>query len=105
MLLEVFSRQLGGGAYESGAQALNFGAFIAFMGVNAASSPVTSCAREKKPPASAGTGDRILGVRIHLVESESAGEILGTIWLGAGIAYGAWKTKGFKQSVEFEAAE
>ncbi|MEO6829473.1 MAG: APC family permease, partial [Acidobacteriaceae bacterium] len=36
-VLEYFARQLGGGAYEIGAQAINFGAFIAFMGVNAAS--------------------------------------------------------------------
>src|SRR5579864_3869475 len=36
-LLEFFANKLGGGAYEIGAEALNFGAFIAFMGVNAAS--------------------------------------------------------------------
>ena len=35
-MLEFFAGRLGGGAYEIGAQALNFGAFIAFMGVNAA---------------------------------------------------------------------
>ncbi len=35
-LLEFFANRLGGGAYEIGAQCLNFGAFIAFMGVNAA---------------------------------------------------------------------
>jgi hypothetical protein len=34
--LELFAARLGGGAYEIGAQVLNFGAFIAFMGVNAA---------------------------------------------------------------------
>ena len=34
--LSFFPDRLGGGAYEIGAQALNFGAFIAFMGVNAA---------------------------------------------------------------------
>ena len=36
-LLQFFSDRLGGGAYEIGAECLNFGAFIAFMGVNAAS--------------------------------------------------------------------
>jgi putrescine importer len=36
-VLEFFAVRLGGGAYEIGAEALNFGAFIAFMGVNAAS--------------------------------------------------------------------
>src|SRR3569833_3170154 len=35
--MEFFSDALGGSAYAVGAQALNFGAFIAFMGVNAAS--------------------------------------------------------------------
>ncbi len=34
-VLELFASRLGGGAYEIGAQCLNFGAFIAFMGVNA----------------------------------------------------------------------
>ena len=35
-ILEFFANRLGGGAYQIGAEALNFGAFIAFMGVNAA---------------------------------------------------------------------
>jgi hypothetical protein len=30
-------------------------------------------------------------------------KIAGSIWLGAGIAYGVWKTKGFKgELVDFE---
>ncbi len=97
VLLELFARQLGGGAYEIGAQTLNFGAFIAFMGVNAAAfvryylrSP------EKKlgnllPPV---LGFLICGY-IWLNLSRSA-QVVGAIWLVGGIAYGAWRTKGFK---------
>lgn len=35
-LLELFASRLGGGAYAVGAEMLNFGAFLAFMGVNTA---------------------------------------------------------------------
>ena len=106
VLLELFARQLGGGAYETGAQALNFGAFIAFMGVNAASFVRYFLRSGERTAASLLVpvlGFLICGF-IWWNLSPTA-KVVGTIWLGAGIAYGAWKTKGFKQAVEFEAAE
>lgn len=106
VLLELFSRQLGGGAYETGAQALNFGAFIAFMGVNAASFVRYFMRSSEKTAASflvPVLGFLICGF-IWWNLSPTA-KIVGTVWLAAGILYGAWKTKGFKQVVEFEAAD
>ncbi len=106
VLLELFARQLGGGAYEIGAQALNFGAFIAFMGVNAASFVRYFLRSGERTAASLLVP--VLGFLICAFiwwNLSPTAKVVGTIWLGAGIAYGAWKTKGFKQAVEFEAAE
>ncbi len=99
-LLEFFANRLGGGAYEIGAQALNFGAFIAFMGVNAASITHYWVRAEKKtvgnlvPPL---LGFLICGY-IWLMLSTPA-QIVGGIWMGAGILYGAIKTKGFRSEL------
>ncbi len=96
-LLEFFAARLGGGAYEIGAQALNFGAFIAFMGVNASSLARYWYKAEKKslghllPPL---LGFLICGY-IWLMLSRPA-QIVGAIWMTAGILYGAIKTKGFR---------
>jgi amino acid transporter len=106
VLLELFARQLGGGAYEIGAQALNFGAFIAFMGVNAASFVRYFLRSGERTAASLLVP--VLGFLICAFiwwNLSPTAKVVGTIWLGAGIAYGAWKTRGFKQAVEFEAAE
>ena len=90
VLLELFARQLGGGAYETGAQALNFGAFIAFMGVNAASFVRYFLRSGERTAASLLVpvlGFLICGF-IWWNLSPTA-KVVGTIWLGAGIAYGA----------------
>jgi putrescine importer len=90
--------------YGLGAEMLNFGALIAFMGVNAAAF-VRYYLRnaEKKltnliPPA--------IGFFVCLLlwlNLSKPAIIAGSIWMGAGIAYGAWKTKGFKgELVDFE---
>jgi amino acid transporter len=96
-LLELLAGKLGGGAYEIGAQALNFGAFIAFMGVNA-SSFIRYWLKAKKrtmgnllPPI---LGFFICGY-IWLMLSRPA-QIVGAIWMSAGILYGAIKTRGFR---------
>jgi putrescine importer len=103
-ILEFFASRLGGGAYEIGAQALNFGAVIAFMGVNAA-----SFVHEVRPGggrspivlAMAGLGFLICGF-IWLNLSQPA-LILGAVWMTAGIAYGAVRTRGFRaELVTFE---
>jgi putrescine importer len=96
-VLEFFANKLGGGAYEIGAQALNFGAFIAFMGVNAASfvhywlhGKVRTLSNFLVPV----LGFLICGF-IWLNLSRPA-LILGAVWMIAGIAYGAIRTRGFK---------
>jgi putrescine importer len=96
-VLECFANKLGGGAYEIGAQALNFGAFIAFMGVNAAAfvhywlhGKVRTLSSFLVPV----LGFLICGF-IWLNLSRPA-LILGAAWMIAGIAYGAIRTRGFK---------
>jgi putrescine importer len=87
----------GGEAYGLGAEMLNFGALIAFMGVNlAALMRYYVRASEKKlgfliPP--------VLGFLICLLlwlNLSNPAKIVGAIWMAAGIAFGAWKTRGFR---------
>ena len=95
---------MGGGAYEIGAQALNFGAFIGFMGVNAASfihlwrDRTTRTLGNLIAPA---LGFLICGfIWFHLSRSAL---VLGFVWMTAGIAYGAHRTHGFRSElVTFE---
>jgi amino acid transporter len=91
-------------SYGLGAEMLNFGALIAFMGVNAAAfmryyvrSP------EKKignllPP--------VLGFVICLLlwlNLSTPAKIAGVIWMAVGIGFGAWKTHGFRGNlINFE---
>jgi putrescine importer len=96
-ILEFFARQLGGGAYEIGAQAINFGAFIAFMGVNTAAFVRYWVRGEKRTLSNLLVpvfGFLICGF-IWLNLSKIA-LLLGAIWMAAGILYGAIKTKGFR---------
>jgi putrescine importer len=88
--------------YPLGAQLLNFGALIAFMGVNA-SSFVHYFLR----------GDRkkitylivpVLGFIICLYLWLSLGykaKIVGLCWLTMGVLYGAWKTSWFRKPLQF----
>jgi putrescine importer len=103
-ILEFFAGRLGGGAYEIGAEALNFGAFIAFMGVNAASFLHHWRNAERRSPGGLiipALGFLICGfIWFHLSRPAL---VLGTIWMAAGIAYGAYRTKGFRSElVSFE---
>jgi putrescine importer len=41
-----------------------------------------------------------LGIWLSL---ETPAKIVGGVWLALGIAYGAWKTNGFRRSIQFEA--
>jgi len=89
---------------ELGANLLNFGALIAFMGVNAAAFVRYFIREEKKklsnllPP--------VLGFFICLVlwwNLSTKARIVGAIWMAVGIAFGAWKTRGFRGDlVDFE---
>ena len=90
-------------AYALGAEMLNFGALIAFMGVNAAAFlRYYVRAEEKKlwnliPPV---VGFFIcLGLWLNLSRPAM---IVGSIWMAAGIAFGVWKTRGFREQLSFE---
>ncbi len=101
---DTFKKIMNGGeAYGLGAEMLNFGALIAFMGVNAAAFlRYYVRAPEKKmgfliPP--------ILGFVICLalwLNLSRPAIVVGSIWMAAGIAFGVWKTKGFREPLSFE---
>ena len=90
--------------YDLGAEMLNFGALIAFMGVNAASFVRYYVrAPEKKltnllPP--------VMGFLVCLLlwlNLSRPAQIWGGIWMLVGIAYGVWKTRGFRGTlIDFE---
>ena len=83
--------------FERAAELLNFGALLAFMGVNAASF-MRYYVRERQrtlgnllPP--------ILGFTICLLlwlNLSRPAKVAGTIWMLLGIAYGAYRTRGFR---------
>lgn len=103
-ILESFAARLGGGAYEIGAQALNFGALISFMGVNAANFVHQLHHPEARSPIALAVpvlGFVICGF-LWLNLSRPA-FLVGAVWMAAGIAYGAVRTRGFRsQLVTFE---
>jgi len=89
--------------YGRGIELLNFGALIAFMGVNAAAFMRYFVREPKKkitnflPP--------VVGFFICLGlwwSLSSPAKILGSVWMTAGIAFGVWKTKGFRESLSFD---
>jgi len=89
--------------YERGAEMLNFGAFIAFMGVNAAAFVHYYLrASEKK------LGNLLMPLIGFVVcgviwwSLSPPAKIAGTIWLALGVAYGVWKTSGFRKEMSFE---
>jgi putrescine importer len=93
----------GGEAYGLGAEMLNFGALIAFMGVNlAAFLRYYVRAKEKKlgfliPP--------VLGFLICFglwINLSKPAIIVGSVWMAAGIAFGLWKTRGFREQLSFD---
>ena len=90
--------------YELGANLLNFGALIAFMGVNAAAF-VRYFLHEKKKKLS-NLLPPVLGFVICLLlwsNLSTKALIFGAIWMAVGIAFGAWKTQGFRGNlVDFE---
>jgi amino acid transporter len=91
--------------YQLGAELLNFGALIGFMGVNLAVLLRYWVRREERTPSY--LIPPILGFLIcfYLWWSLSTpARIAGGIWLLLGIAYGAWKTSGFRKAMlRFEA--
>jgi amino acid transporter len=89
-------------SYQLGAELLNFGAFIAFMGVNASSFVHHGLRQPRKqlrhlvPP--------LLGFVICAylwLSLRTPAKVVGSIWLVTGVAYGAWRTSGFKRPIAF----
>jgi len=103
-LLQFFADRLGGGAYEIGAECLNFGAFIAFMGVNAAA--FVHHFKHENRNNLGGYIVPVLGFLICAfiwVHLSHPALVLGAVWMIAGIAYGAVRTRGFRSElVTFE---
>ena len=93
--------------FDLGAQMLNFGALIAFMGVNLAAFIRYFVRAETKtlgncaPP--------VLGFLICFLlwlNLSHTAQIAGSVWMAAGIAYGAWRTRGFRaELVNFDVPE
>lgn len=90
--------------YARGVDLLNFGALIAFMGVNAASlvhyfvrSPKRGW-KDFAPP--------VLGFLVCLLlwwNLNPTAKIAGSIWMAFGVAYGAYRTRGFQSElVDFD---
>ncbi len=83
--------------YDLGAEMLNFGALIAFMGVNLAAliryyvrEPVKKVGNFLPP---------VLGFLICLLlwlSLSRTAQMAGAVWMLVGIAFGAWKTRGFR---------
>ena len=86
--------------YERGVELLNFGAFIAFMGVNAAAFVRYFVRAEKKrwTNLAAPLAGFAICFFIWLHLSEPA-KIAGGAWLAVGIIYGAISTRGFRASL------
>jgi putrescine importer len=87
-------------SYERGAELLNFGALIAFMGVNAAAF-VHYFLRAEKKRWTAFLAP-ILGFLICFYIWRNLSKyaiLLGAFWMTAGIIYGAIKTKGFQAAL------
>jgi putrescine importer len=88
--------------YEFGAELLNFGAFIGFMGVNAAAFLLYW---RKGIKTLSGLVPPLLGFLICLViwlNLSPNSKWVGSVWLAVGVAYGWWKTNGFKTAIRFE---
>jgi amino acid transporter len=92
--------------YPLGAQLLNFGALIAFMGVNASSFVHYFLRSDKK------TFWRfiipVLGFAVCLYLWLSLGvkaKIVGICWLSAGLLYGAYKTSWFRKPLQYARIE
>ncbi|MGB7844554.1 MAG: APC family permease [Candidatus Acidiferrum sp.] len=90
-------------SYEKGAAMLNFGALIAFMGVNAAAFVHYYLRGQEKK-----IGDLLMPVIGFVVcgaiwwNLSPPAKIAGSIWLALGVAYGAWKTNFFRKEMSFE---
>ena len=90
-------------SYESGAELLNFGALMGFMGVNVSSLLRYYVRGEKR------LSDLVVPVAGFLiclglwVSLRNTAKIAGVVWLMLGVLYGGWKTNWFRTPIRFEA--
>ncbi len=92
--------------FDLGAEMLNFGALIAFMGVNAAAL-VHYWVRGQRKTASnlllPGCG--FLVCLLLFLNLSRPAQLAGSAWMLVGVAFGAWRTKGFRRElVNFDLA-
>jgi amino acid transporter len=94
-------------SFERAAELLNFGALLAFMGVNAAS--FTRYYLREREKTAASFLVPVLGFAICLLlwlNLSKPAKIAGTIWMLLGISYGALRTRGFRSElVSFDVPE
>lgn len=84
-------------SYELAAEMLNFGALLAFIGVNAAAFARYYVKSPQKKIANLVLPLSGLGICLVLwLNLSSAAMRAGVIWMIVGIAFGAWKTRGFR---------
>jgi putrescine importer len=94
-------------SYQLGAELLNFGAFIAFMGVNAAAFTHYYLRVDKSERRWGNLVPPVLGFLICFfiwLNLRWQAKLAGAIWLAIGIAYGLYKTKGFRENLNFDVA-
>ena len=90
--------------YQLGAEMLNFGAFIGFMGVNVSSFLHDYVRSQKKtianllPPLAGFV--TCLSMWLSL---RTAAKMFGFMWLLIGVLYGVWRTRSFRDPIRFEA--
>jgi amino acid transporter len=94
-------------SFELGAQLLNFGALIGFMGVNVAALARYYLRGDKK-----NILNLVLPITGFLIclflwcNLSRPAKLAGLVWLSTGFLYGSWKTRGFRQSIKlFEPRE
>jgi amino acid transporter len=88
------------GGYDLGAQLLNFGALIAFMGVNLATFAHYFVRMRMRTPGNA-LGP-LIGFAVCFLlwmHLSTSAKILGAVWMAAGVAFGAVRTRGFRRSL------
>ena len=86
--------------FELASSLLNFGALIAFMGVNAAAFVRFFWRAEKKRVINLAMP--VLGFLVCLLlwwNLAAQARILGVIWMAIGLGFGAWKTRGFQANL------
>jgi len=88
------------GGYDLGAQLLNFGALIAFMGVNLAAFAHYFVRMRDRTLGSA--LPPLVGFAVCFllwINLSTSAKIVGAVWMAAGVAYGAVRTRGFRRSL------